>query len=206
MVSVDEKTGIQALERTATTPMQAKQAAREDHEYIRHGTQCLMANLEVATGRLLQPTVQQTRTEHDFVEHVRQTVNTDPHSQWIFVADQLNTHQSESLVKWVAEHCGMADDLGVKGKTGILQNMQTRMRFLADPTHRIRFVYTPKHASWLNQIECWFSLLSRHLLRRLSVTSTTVLRDLILKYIEYYNRVLAKPFKWLYRGKTVSGN
>lgn len=165
-----------------------------------------MANLEVATGRRLQPTVQQTRTEHDFVEPVGQTVKSDPQSQWIFVADQLNTHQSESLVTWVAEHCGLTDDLGVKGKTGLLQSMQTRMHFLSDPTHRIRFVYPPKHASWLNQIECWFRVISRHLLRRLSVTSTTWLRDLILKYIEYYNRVLAKPFKWLYRGNTVTGN
>ncbi|WP_169923652.1 transposase [Xenorhabdus innexi] len=73
---------------------------------------------------------------------------------------------------------------------------------LSDPTHRIRFVYTPKHASWLNQIECWFSLVSRHLLRRLSVSSKAILRTCILKYIEYYNRVLAKPFKWLYRGNT----
>ena len=160
----------------------------------------------MATGRLLQPTVQQTRTEHDFVEHVRQTVKSDPQSQWIFVADQLNTHKSERFVKWVAEHCGLTDDLGVKGKTGLLQSMQTRMHFLSDPTHRIRFVYTPKHASWLNQIECWFSVISRHLLRRLCVTSTPLLRDLILKYIESYNRVLAKPFKWLYRGNTVTGN
>jgi transposase len=200
VVSVDEKTGIQALERNATTPMKPQQVARQDHEYTRHGTQCLIANLEVATGRILAPTVQPTRTEEDFVTHIRDTVDTDPQGQWIFIADQLNTHKSESLVRFVAERCGISENLGKKGKEGILQTMETRMDFLSDPNHRIRFAYTPKHASWLNQIECWFSLISRHLLKRLSVTSKEVLRDLILKYIDYYNRVMAKPFKWLYRG------
>lgn len=181
--------------------MKPNQVARQDSEYTRHGTQCLIANLEVATGRILQPTVQDTRTEDDFVNHVRQTVNIDPAGQWVFIADQLNTHKSESLVRYVAEHCEVTADLGVKGKTGILHTMETRMNFLSDPTHRIRFVFTPKHASWLNQIECWFSLISRHLLKRLSVISKDELRNLILKYIDYYNRVMAKPFKWLYRGE-----
>jgi hypothetical protein len=206
VVSVDEKTGIQALERKATTQMKPKQVARQDNEYTRHGTQCLTANLAVATGRIIAPTVQDTRTEKDFVEHVRRTVSTDPNAQWIFIADQLNTHKSESLVRFVAKHCDVSDDLGVKGKTGVLQSMETRMQFLSDPNHSVRFVYTPKHASWLNQIECWFSLISRHLLRRLSVSSTELLRDLIMKYIEYYNRVLAKPFKWLYRGNEASAS
>lgn len=181
--------------------MKQNQAERQDSEYIRHGTQCLIANLEVATGQIVQSTVQDTRTEQDFLEHIRRTVNTDPGGQWIFIADQLNTHKSESLVKYVAEHCGTAGDLGVKGKQGILHTMESRMNFLSNPDHLIRFVYTPKHASWLNQIECWFSSISKHLLRRLSVTSKGKLRDLVLQYIDYYNRVMAKPFNWLYRGK-----
>jgi hypothetical protein len=199
---VDEKTGMQALERKAITPMKQDQVARQDNEYTRHGTQCLIANLEVATGRVVTSTVQDTRTEQDFFEHIRRTVNTDPDGQWIFIADQLNTHKSESLVKYVAQCCDIRDDLGIKGKRGVLATMGTRMQFLSDPAHRIRFVYTPKHASWLNQIECWFSLISRHLLRRLSVTSKAMLRDLVVKYIDYYNRTMAKPFNWLYRGKT----
>ncbi|CEE90755.1 conserved hypothetical protein [Xenorhabdus nematophila str. Anatoliense] len=196
VVSVDEKTGIQALERLARTPMKAHQVARQDCEYIRHGTPCLIANLEIAPGKIRQPTVQNTRTEQDFVTHIHQTVASAPTEQWIFIVDQLNTHKSASLVEYIAEACGLDEERGVKGKCGVLQSMETRMNFWSDPPHRIRFVYTPKHASWLHQIECGFS----HLLRRLSVSSKEKLRELILAYIEYHNRVSAKPFKWLYRG------
>lgn len=202
VISVDEKTGMQALEKKAETPMQPDQVARQDYEYVRHGTQCMIANLEVATGQILKPTVQQTRKEEDFVEHIKRTIETDPESQWIFIVDQLNIHKSEGLVKFVSEHCELNDELGIKGKKGILHSMKTRMAYLSNENHKVRFVYTPKHASWLNQIECWFSLISRHLLKRLSVVSIEQLRSMIFKYIEYYNRVLAKPFKWLYRGKT----
>ncbi|CAM3400773.1 conserved hypothetical protein [Xenorhabdus nematophila ATCC 19061] len=120
--------------------------------------------------------------------------------RYTLIVDQLNTHKSASLVEYIAEACGLDEERGVKGKCGVLQSMETRMNFWSDPTHRIRFVYTPKHASWLNQIECGFSLIFRHLLRRLSVSSKEKLRELILAYIEYHNRVSAKPFKWLYRG------
>ena len=160
VVSVDEKMGIQALERKVTTAMKPDQAARQDTEYTRHGTQCLIANLEIATDRVLLPTVRDTRKEEDFVDHIRQTLKTAPDEEWIFITDQLNTHKSEGLVRLVAEQGGISDDLGVKGKTGILQSMATQMKFLSDRDHQIRFVYTPKHAFWLNQVECWFSLIS----------------------------------------------
>ncbi len=97
---------------------------------------------------------------------IQQTIASDPQGQWIFIVDQLNTHQSESLVRWVATACQLDLDLGIKGESGILQSMATRAAFLQDPTHRIRFVYTPKHTSWLNQIELWFSILVRRLLNR----------------------------------------
>jgi hypothetical protein len=98
--SVDEKTGIQALERIAATKlMKAKQAERREYEYKRHGTLCLTANLEVATGKVISPTVEATRTEEEFAGHVARTVATDAEAGWIFVADNLTTHVSETLVR-----------------------------------------------------------------------------------------------------------
>lgn len=205
LVSSDEKTGIQALERLAPTrPMKPGWVERREFEYIRHGTQCLIANFEIATGRVVTPTIGATRTEADFLAHVAQTVAEDPLGTWIFVLDQLNTHQSESLVRWVAQQCALQDDLGVKGKSGILASMTTRAAFLQDATHRIRFVYTPKHTSWLNQVEIWFSILVRRLLKRGSFTSTVELRQRILDFIEFFNRAKAKPFKWTYAGRPLT--
>jgi transposase len=211
LMSTDEKTGIQALERAAPTkPMQAGvngqggQIQRQEYDYIRHGTQCLIANFEVATGKQRTPSLGATRTEADFVAHIAQTVASAADEQWIFICDQLNTHQSESLVRWVAEMIGSAQELGEKGKTGILKSMSTRAEFLSQKDHRIRLVYTPKHCSWLNQIEMWFSILVRRLLRRASFKSTEELRQRILEFIEYFNRTLAKPFKWTYKGQPLT--
>ena len=153
VVSCDEKSGMQALEREIT-PMTSAHVERQDNSYERHGTQCLIANFDVATGKIVSPTIQETRTENDFEKHIEETIKTDPKAQWVFVMDQLNTHKSESLVLLVARLCELKDiDLGVKGQSGILKNMETRKTFLTNTEHRIRFIYTPKHASWLNQIE-----------------------------------------------------
>lgn len=202
LISVDEKTGIQAIERDyPTQPAQTGQVERVEYNYDRHGTQALIANFEIATGKIICPTVEDTRTEVDFLLHIQQTVKSDPNGKWIFVSDQLNTHKSESLVKWIAKECAIEEDLGVKGKSGILKNMTTRAEFLQDENHRIRFVYTPKHCSWLNQVEIWFGILSRRLLKRGEFKSTAELKERILKFIDFFNENLAKPFRWTYIGK-----
>jgi transposase len=208
LVSCDEMTGIQALERAAPTlPLRPGQVERREFEYIRHGTQCLIANFEVATGQVVAPSIGFTRTEADFAAHIDRTVATDPDAAWVFVLDNLNTHQSETLVRLVLDRCDLALDpqtLGVKGDSGVLRSMATRAAFLTDPTHRIRFVYTPKHCSWLNQVEIWLSILTRKLLRRASFTSTDDLRSRILAFIAYFNRTMARPFTWTYSGRPLA--
>lgn len=205
IVSTDEKTGIQALERKyPSLPMKPGLVERREFEYIRHGTQALIANFEIATGKLVSPSIGATRTEADFLAHISRTIDIDPNGVWVFIVDQLNTHKSESLVRLVAERCGIETDLGIKDKSGILKSMPTRAAFLQDPSHRIRFVYTPKHTSWLNQIEIWFSILVRRVLKRGNFTSTDHLRDRILAFINYFNQTLAKPFKWTYAGRPLT--
>lgn len=205
VVSCDEKTGIQALERARPAlPLRPGLIERLEYEYVRHGTLCLIANFDVATGRVESPTIGLTRSEQDFADHITRTIDTDPDAPWIFVADNLNTHNSESLVRLIAERCGLDALLGVKGKSGVLRTRHTRAAFLSDPTHRIRFVYTPKHCSWLNQVELWFSILVRRLLKRASFTSLDDLRQRILAFIDYFNQYMAKPFRWTYKGKLLA--
>jgi putative transposase len=200
-VSTDEMTGIQALERIAPTKaMQPGQVERREFEYERHGTLSLIANFDVVTGQVISPSLGPTRTETDFAAHIAGTIDTDPEGVWLFIVDQLNTHQSETLVRLVAERCGISDDLGEQGTSGVLRSMATRAAFLSDPTHRIQFVYVPKHTSWLNQIETWFSILVRRVLKRGNFASVDALRARILEFIAYFNQT-AKPFKWTYTGR-----
>ena len=201
IMSCDEMTGIQALERAAPThEMRAGQPERREFEYIRHGTLSLIANFEVATGQVVAPSLGPTRTEADFAAHIEETIASDPNAVWVFVADQLNTHQSESLVRLVAQQCAISTDLGVKGESGILKSMTSRAAFLSDPTHRIQFVYVPKHSSWLNQVEIWFSILMRRVIKRGNFISVDDLHERILAFIAYFNQT-AKPFRWTYTGR-----
>lgn len=198
-------TGIQALERCAPDRfMRPGQPEQLEFEYSRHGTQTLIASFDVASGRIAKGSVGDTRTEMDYLAHLKSVIATDPEAtQWHLVMDCLNTHQSASLVRYVAELDALDIDLGVKGKSGILKSVKTRADFLSEATHKVVFHFTPKHCSWLNQIELWFSILARKLLRRASFCSTADLKTRLLDFIAYFNDTMAKPFKWTYKGKAL---
>lgn len=200
VVSTDEMTGVQALEHKYPDKLPLPgQTAKMEFEYIRHGTTSLIGFFEVATGKIFPPYLNETRGESDFCEAVRQVVETAPEKDWIFVCDGLNTHKSETLVKYVAEACSIDAGLGHKGKSGILKSLRSREEFLHDPSHRIRFVYTPRHCSWMNQIEIWFGIINRKLLKRQSYTSIEEMKESIRRFIEQYN-LTAHAFRWTYAG------
>jgi transposase len=202
--STDEKMGIHAREhKNPRITMKEGQVERVDPEYIRHGTSGIIASRNVASGEIVAPLVQPTRTEEDYARHIKDVFELNPEDKHIFLNDNLNTHKSEALVRLVAEIEGIpVSELGVKGRSGILKSLESRELFLCDAKHKVQFVYTPKHCSWLNQIECWFGIITRRLLnRRASFLSVADLEQKINSFIEYYNEYLKKPFQWNYNGK-----
>lgn len=198
--STDEMTGVQALERKyPDKPVCPGCPALHEFEYIRHGTLSLIAFLRTADGVIHAPYMNRTRNEQDFCRAVRRLVSENPDKKYIIICDGLNTHKSEGLVKLVAELCLLPDGLGIKGKEGILKSMKSREEFLMDENHRVRFVYTPKHSSWVNQIEIWFGIINRKLLKKGSYTSVAEMAQSILNFIKQYN-LTAKAFNWKYTG------
>lgn len=202
LVSVDEKTSIQALERKeSTAPFSKGGHKRREFEYKRHGTTCLIAALDIGTGKISHSLLNPTRTEVDFAKFIEAAIKKYPkNEEIIFMTDHLNTHISESLVRLLAEKIKYEGDLGIKGKKGILQNMETRRTFLENEEHLIRFLFTPKHCSWLNPIENWFAKLQRQALTHGNFTSIKVLNENIEDYIVYYNQCLVKTLKWKFKG------
>ncbi len=200
LLCCDEKTGIQALQRKhPTKPLQPGRAALEESEYIRHGTRCLLATFVVPTGQVYGE-VTARRTNQDFRRHIRHTVAWlaahGPQAwKYHWVMDNLNTH-------WSLEVCALFARLnGIKHEPKKLRRGRERVAFLTDPTHQHVIHYTPKHGSWLNQVELWFSVLARRVLRRGSFRSKADLTRKILAYIAYYNEHKAHPYDWTYTGK-----
>jgi len=191
----DEKTGIQALERQ-TKAMQVGKPEKREPEYIRHGTQTLLASRSVNTGVIDAYTVGDSRKEEDFLAHIKDVVTTNLQARHGIICDQLNTHKSASLVEYISLFENDKLDLGEKGKSGILKNMASRMAYLENKDHKVFIIYTPKHCSWLNQIENWFGLLQRKVIKRGVFTSKENLRGKIIAFIEYYNKYYAKPYVW----------
>jgi len=203
-ICVDEMTSLQANERRAKTRLSlpGKIGLREC-QYNRHGTLSLTGSWDVVVGKMIGTTVGATRKGKDFAKHMEETFATDPLANWVVVLDNLNTHHGEEIVRLVARLLGIDEDsLGdKKRRRGILGNVRSRRKFLTDASHRIRFVFIPKHSSWLNQIETIFGIISRRVIRHGSFTSQADLKEKLVSFIEYYNRTFAKPLNWTYNGK-----
>jgi transposase len=196
VICVDEKTGIQALERARpTTPAKPGRDERRDYEYIRHGTRCLTASRVVATGQVIG-SVTEHRETWDFVRHIRDVVKTFPQAtKFHWVMDNLNTHWSFELCQYL----GKLSDVW-EGRPSLRTGAERRA-FLTDASHKHVVHFTPKHGSWMNQIEIWFGVLTRQLLRRGEFHSTKELTERIQKFIVHYNCHLAFPYEWTYTGK-----
>ena len=148
-ISLDELTGVQALQRKhPDLPMHPGHVLRREFESIGHGTLSWFIHFDVVFGQVIEPSWGPRRTEEDALAHLEHLIASDPQaSKWHIVLDNLNIHQSESLVRWVAEREGIpSETLGIKGKSGIMHSMESRATFLHDPTHQVVFSYTPKHA------------------------------------------------------------
>jgi len=206
-ICVDEMTSLQANEQRAETKRaRPGQIAKSECQYTRHGTLSLTGSWDVVQGQMVHTTIDQTRNSDDFAEHIAQTIQTAPEAGWVVVLDNLNTHSGEPVVRLIANLLGVdQDSLGdKKRRRGILGSAKSRREFLTAACHRIRFVFIPKHSSWLNQIEVVFGIVGRRVMRHGSFTSQADLREKLTTFIDYFNQTFAKPFNWTHTGKPTS--
>ncbi len=196
VICCDEKTGMQILERKASTkPAQPGRRERREHEYIRHGTRVLINSLAVATGQLAW-TMGTTRKATDFVAHLKQAYQRLPQmKRYDWVMDNLNTHWSLDVCRVVARWCQLPFE-PEKLKKG-----PQRRAFLSDPSHRHVFHFTPKHGSWLNQAELFFGVLHRRFLARGSFRSPKDFERCLERFLQDYNTRHAHPYRWTYTGE-----
>jgi hypothetical protein len=204
--SPDELTGVQALERKPPgLPLAPGKVERRECESMRHGTRTFIITRDVVSGQILKTSGGPTRTQADFLAHIEALVATDPEAtRWPVVVDNLDTHRSASLGYFVATLSNLDIDLAKQGKHGIWKHRQSRAAFLRDPSHRSVVHDTPKHASWLNQIDICLRILVRKLLKRGSCRSVEDLQHKVLAFIAYSNRTMAKPFQWTYQGQALT--
>lgn len=172
VVCVDEKP-MQALERRHPTHVSRDDGAvRYEYEYKRHGTQVLLAAFDIATGKVLGHVLPR-RTAPALVDFMEALARKYPSQQVHVVWDNLNVHYDGKDNRWV--------------------------RFNARHGGRFHFVYTPKHASWMNQVEIRFSILHRRILRHGDFGSTDHQKNEVEGFIRYWNKIEAHPFRWTWR-------
>jgi transposase len=196
VICTDEKTGMQILERKhPTIPVEPGKPEKREHEYIRHGTRCLIASFVVPTGQVVW-NLGVTRTSVDFTAHLAQVAAQLPDTQrFHWVLDNLNTH-------WSLEVCELMARLnGLPFHQKELRTGQQRRAFLTDPDHQHRFHFTPKHGSWLNQVELWFGTLARRFLKRGDFASPAEFITRLTAYLDDHNTHRAHPYRWTYTGQ-----
>lgn len=196
VICCDEKTGMQILQRKyPTIAVQPGKPEKREHEYIRHGTRALIASFVVPTGQVVWD-LGPTRTSVDFAAHLAHVASQFPHQKrFHWILDNLNTH-------WSLEVCKLMAQLnGLPFHPRDLRTGEQRRAFLTDTEHRHVFHFTPKHGSWLNQVELWFSTLARRWLKRSDFASAEEFTSRLQAYMDDHNQHRAHPYRWTYTGQ-----
>jgi len=171
VLSVDEKTQIQALDRSQPElPLREGNPKRLTATYKRHGTVSLIAALSVHDGEITANTIESNNSQN-FLKFLKKIYRKYPNKHLHIIADNLNVHKHKDVKKWI------------------------------ESKKRMTIHFTPTYSSWLNQIEIWFNILSKDVLKGAVWHSKQQLADQIIQYVATYNRDRAKPFEWTYDGK-----